>query len=81
MSALREVTTKSEVALERETAKKWAERALACRKQYEKTGQIKWLLRAENYAHESIEHGALGGMDLEALRRSMEIVKKRGRRG
>ena len=53
-SADSEVASKSEAVLERETAKKWAARALACYRRG-------WLLRAESYRHEALEHAALAG--------------------
>lgn len=58
-SATREVTRKSEVEIERETALKWAARAEACFVQAERTGGAAWLQRGRDYHHEALEHGAL----------------------
>lgn len=76
-SALREVTSKSEAAIERETAMKWAARALACQKRYDETGALRWLLRAESYRHEAIEHAALAGTGvLRSVRQSLASLTR-----
>lgn len=60
-AARREVLSKSEADIERETALKWASRALACYALFEETRAPKWLLRAEDYRHEALEHAATAG--------------------
>lgn len=59
MKALYEVKKKNAKTLDRETALKWADRAIACFKMYAKTGKSEWLRRAEDYKHEALEHAAL----------------------
>ena len=59
--ALREVASKSDAAIERETAYKWAARAVACCQKYAQTGTSHWLRRVEDYRHEALEHAALVG--------------------
>ena len=54
-----EVTRKSDAQIERETAWKWARRAVDSGKCYDATGDLKWLLRFEDYKHEALEHAAL----------------------
>lgn len=80
-AALREVSSKSEAAIEHETALKWAARALACRRRYAETGAVKWLLRAESYRHEAIEHGALAGArTLRSVEQALALTRReRGR--
>ena len=60
-AARTEVTSKSDVVIERETAEKWAARSIACFEKYAETGNQKWLVRAEDYKHEALEHAALVG--------------------
>ena len=57
----REVASKSEAQIERETAHKWAERAEVCYDRYRTTGRKSWQQRAESYRHEALEHAALVG--------------------
>ena len=59
--AHREIRAKSDRAIERETALKWAARADACYQQHRETGLTRWLIRAEDYAREALEHGAQVG--------------------
>lgn len=69
-NALREVETKSDAAIERETALKWAGRAVACYHKFSATKKPEWRLRAQDYEHEAIEHAALvrdGGRTLAAI--------------
>jgi len=80
--ALTEVNTKSDEVINRETAKKWAARALACYGNAKKTtgaARQEWLLRAADYSHEALEHGALigdGGRTVGALEKSFDVVRK-----
>lgn len=53
-----EVVKKSVATIERETAEKWAERALDCYKEYGPK-KVGWLIRGDHYADEALEHGAL----------------------
>lgn len=67
----REVLTKSDAEIERETAEKWCARALACFRQFDKTGDRRWFARGVEYRHEAIEHAATAGS------RVYEAIKKR----
>lgn len=61
-AAHREIARKSDKMIERETAYKWAGRALACHaRSLTATGEsaIKWRLQAEEYKNEALEHAAL----------------------
>lgn len=66
--AVAEVVAKTEEQIERETAEKWAACAVACYRQASKAvkkasgmnrASGEWLLRAEDYRHEALEHGSL----------------------
>ena len=72
-TALAEVQEKSPEQIESDTAKKWAARALACYQLYRETSLGVWLLRAEDYGHEAIEHAALV-RDEGATLREVEIL-------
>jgi hypothetical protein len=80
--AHKEVNTKSDGEINRETAKKWALRALACYGNAKKTTgatRQEWLLRAADYSHEALEHAALigdGGRSVGALEKSFDLVRK-----
>jgi hypothetical protein len=74
-AALVEVQTRSEGQIEYETACKWAARAVACYQLHQKTGELRWLLRAEDNRHEAFEHAALigdGGAALQQLQISVD---------
>lgn len=60
-SASLEVRSKTDAQIERETAGKWAARAIACYQEHARTGKQSWLLRATSYRDEAIEHAALVG--------------------
>lgn len=57
----REVASKSEVVIERETARTWAARAVACYRNHARTRDTRWLLRANHYRDEALEHAAMVG--------------------
>ena len=57
----REVSQKSDATIERETSRKWLARAIACYQKFDRTGKNKWLIRAESYRQEALEHAALIG--------------------
>ena len=65
--ALEEMLSKGEGQIQRETAHKWAARAVACYRIYAKTRQVYWALRAEEYRHEAIEHAAVAEDDCRTL--------------
>jgi hypothetical protein len=52
--------SKSKEAIEAETAATWGARAVAAYELYRQTGDVRWMLEAEDYRHESLEHGAFG---------------------
>jgi hypothetical protein len=84
-NARHEVTTKSAATVERETANKWAARAIACYTQCVETGELRWRLRGDDYRHEALEHAALigdNGKTVARLQVRIDRVRKRcaGRR-
>lgn len=86
--ARKEVAAKSDRTIERETARKWADRAIACFENYRlgvrpKNG-ICWQARAEDYSHEALEHAALArdrGRTLARIEKLIEAAQrnKKGR--
>jgi hypothetical protein len=84
--AHKEVAAKSDKTIERETAKKWTARAAACyERAAETTGaaRTKWLLRADDYKHEALEHGALvgdRGRTVGKIERELEVLRKKFRK-
>lgn len=69
-----EVLSKSDTDLEIETAQKWAARAIACFKLYDETSDMKWILRAESYHQEALEHAALARDDGDTLREIEAVI-------
>ncbi len=51
-----EVRSKSDAMIERQTAHKWADHAIDSLVEYAKNGNVPWLIRAEGYKHEAVEH-------------------------
>jgi hypothetical protein len=60
-SAMRELGQKPIAQIQRETAMLWTSRAFAAYVLYRRTGELRWLLDAEEYHHEALEHAALTG--------------------
>lgn len=58
---LREVRTQSDAQVECSTAEKWAGRAVACYRMYASSGKVTWLIRADRYREEALEHAAVVG--------------------
>lgn len=58
-TATRELSVKSLARIQRETALTWAARAVAAYGFFQRTRVTQWLLDAEEYAHEALEHAAL----------------------
>jgi hypothetical protein len=58
---VREVLDRSDREISVATAEKWCDRSVVAYRQYRKTRSIDWLLRAEDYRHEALEHAALVG--------------------
>ena len=59
--ARKEVATRTDKAIERETALKWAYRAIACYERADREVGVKrlgWILRGSEYDHEAREHSA-----------------------
>lgn len=84
--AAREVASKSDATIERETASKWAARTLACyaRSTAAKTvhEQLKWRERAKGYRDEALEHAALvgdGGKTVKKIQRKLDAAARRNR--
>ena len=83
-TAVHEVTSKSDKAIERSTSKAWAARAVACFEKYAETGDLKWFERACTYRDEAIEHAALVrdfGRTVGTLQRQLDKAEKKTRRG
>lgn len=57
--AVPELRAKSITVIQTETAATWHDRAGAAYLLYIAYGQLQWLLDAEEYRHEAIEHAAL----------------------
>jgi hypothetical protein len=57
--AVDEVLAKSDVDIERETAWAWATRSIACYVLFRRTGSADWLIRADRFKQEAVEHAAL----------------------
>jgi hypothetical protein len=73
-----EVLAKSDRQINVETAYKWAARAVVSFSEFARTKSLEWLLRAEDYRHEALEHAALVGDDGELtshLERAMGEVR------
>lgn len=75
-AALSEVQSKAEEQIEIETAYKWGSRAMACYQLYSQTKNVKWLLQAEDYRHEAIEHASLAKDSGNTLRVVEEALDK-----
>lgn len=80
----REIAAKSEAAIERETALKWAGRAVACYRRYITTGDERWQVRAHDYRHEALEHAAIigdHGRTAAAIQKRLDhaMKKRKGR--
>lgn len=76
--AREEMKTKSDVDIEVETAYKWGARSVACYEMFKETDDTKWLLKAEDYRHETLEHAALakdGGKTLGAIEKMLDDAK------
>jgi hypothetical protein len=75
-SALTEIQEKSDSKIQIETAYKWGSRAVVCYRIYQKTKDLTWLQRAEDYKHEAIEHASLADDDFETLKLVTERLKQ-----
>ena len=63
--------------IERETARKWADRALEAYREYAATNDVHWLVRADSFRHEAFEHAAeVGdyGASVGDVQRELEAV-------
>lgn len=67
-TAMEEILSKTDKELELETAMKWAARSIACFKLFDETNDYKWLLRADGYQQEALEHAALVRDEGESVR-------------
>lgn len=78
-AALTEVQAKTDTQIEIETAYKWGSRALACYLLHERSGELRWFLRAEDMRHEAIEHAALSGEArvLQTIESAIETTRRR----
>lgn len=76
LAADREVGSKSDRVIQRETAERYAARAIVCYRRHRRTGRVSWLLRAEDFRHEALEHAALVGDGGKLVGRVEERIKK-----
>lgn len=79
-AALVEIREKSVAQIEKDTAYKWASRAIVCYKLFVSTGEQSWLPVAENYEHEALEHAALvrdRGETLKAVEDEIDMWKSK----
>jgi len=60
VEARAEVRRKSKAQIDRETAEKWAARAVAADELFRSTGDEKWRTASVEFAHEAVEHAASG---------------------
>jgi hypothetical protein len=77
-AALKEVQEKTIAEIEEETAYKWASRSYSCYELYKDTEELKWLLRAEEYFNEAVEHGALvhdSGVTLKIIEDKLKEIR------
>lgn len=76
-AARKEVATRTDKAIERETALKWAYRAVACWERAAKARDpLPWILRAADYKHESLEHAATVGDHGRTLSKVEKILDR-----
>lgn len=65
-----ELSTKTAATIERETAFRWAGRAVVAYRIYHRSGELRWRDQAVEYAHEACEHAAMaldGGSTLRVV--------------
>lgn len=75
----------SDEDLEKDTAVKWAARSIACCVAFAKSKDRKWLVRANDYKHEALEHAALvkdkgatvNEVQTEIERQAAELLRKK----
>ena len=78
--ALQEIQEKDSAEIDIATAYSWGSRALAAYKLYDETKELKWLLAAEEYGNEAIEHAALAknkGKTLKAIENAIGKARKK----
>jgi len=78
--AMSEVTTKTNQQIDMDSAKGWVARAISC---YQMASKAKseqerdhWLGRAEDFAHESIEHASLGDFSGKFMQEVLSELRK-----
>jgi hypothetical protein len=82
--ARKEVASRTDKAIERETALKWAYRAVACYERAAREVGVKrlgWLLRAADYDHEAREHSATvkdSGRTLKKIEKMLDRAERAG---
>lgn len=75
--AMQEIATKSAAAIERASALKWADYALAARALHRRTKEAQYARRAEDYRHEALEHAALAEDGGKTLRRIERLLARK----
>ena len=85
-AARKEVASKTDRQIERETAANWAARAIACYERAAKLdgdARLNWFHRATDYHHEALEHAATAcdrGRTLKKIERQLDKAARRARR-
>lgn len=72
-----EILQKPRVAIEEETARKWAARAVAASILFKETGGHRWLHDALDYAHEACEHAAFADQTGQTLQSVRAFIRQR----
>lgn len=78
-----DIKRKSDPAIERETSKTWYQRALDAYREYTRTGMVTWLMRADRFKHEALEHAAgVGdhGSTVGKMQRDLDDAAKKAKR-
>lgn len=77
--ARHEIATKTDAQIEWDTATKWASRAAACMEKFFETRDSRWIVRAESYRHEAVEHAAMvsdGGVLVGRLQKLLAPIER-----
>ena len=75
-----DILTKTDAQIERDTAKKWLDRAVDAFSEYAKHGDAVMLQRAASYEDEALEHAALVkdfGKTVKAVQKTVMKARKK----
>jgi hypothetical protein len=70
-----EIQNKSKSLIEAETAHAWGARAMAAYALYQSSGDLRWLLDAQGYHHEAVEHASESAI-LEPISQALDQAKR-----